>query len=311
MPAPILHLIYAGRGDAMILECDDDLGMVPVRQFILVDGGPRNYHSGNGAGSAPYNRYLLSACNDLLPPNTGLTGVIISHPDEDHYGGYTFNLQQQQMAQPPMLCIPNNASAATNDNMPVQKHLLGPTRRIGFLPDTDAFLIRPVKAIFPPRAQIRYYYDVNNGRPGNVNGELTTDTTTNGRSILMYTTTGQAREMGIFFTGDSHADIIAREMRRVFPTLADRRFAVYKIQHHGSIYDNQLEFYNPMFMYSIQYECFIYCLLKVYNDAGYLATPRRTDRPSGWRRKCSSGSSGRSSRRRRTTGRTRPRSTTT
>jgi hypothetical protein len=282
MPGPILHVVYAGRGDAMILETDAD-GVGPNRQFILVDGGPRNYHSGGSAGEAPYNRYLLSACRDILPAGGDLAGVVISHPDEDHFGGYTYNLQQGRMVQPAALFMPASAAVWPNDNWPVQKWLEGPMRDVGYL-SADAYspyLIPPVKPIYPQTARIQYYYSTTAGRPGTNIGGHNPGTTKNERSILMYTKTpnGPADELGIFFTGDSHADIIAREMRREFPHLAIPRFAIYKIQHHGSIYDNVLAFYNPMFTHSSQSELFILCLLRVNHDAGYLSDPEN-DGPS-------------------------------
>ncbi|CZR37628.1 uncharacterized protein FPRO_07181 [Fusarium proliferatum ET1] len=63
MHPPVLHVIYAGRGDAMVLECDDS-STPNKRNFILVDGGPRKYdYLGD---NAPYHRYLLSACRQIM-----------------------------------------------------------------------------------------------------------------------------------------------------------------------------------------------------------------------------------------------------
>lgn len=83
MPPPVLHVIYAGRGDAMVLECDDS-STPNKRNFILVDGGPRKYdYLGD---NAPYHRYLLSACRQIMGQKNRFAGIIFSHPHEDHYG---------------------------------------------------------------------------------------------------------------------------------------------------------------------------------------------------------------------------------
>lgn len=51
-----LHVIYAGRGDAMLIEDNNRL--------ILLDGAPRGYAAGESSG-APYYRYVLSALREV------------------------------------------------------------------------------------------------------------------------------------------------------------------------------------------------------------------------------------------------------
>src|SRR2546430_1325298 len=75
-----LHVVYAGRGDAMIIEDGNRL--------YLLDGGPKgNRHGGDGA---PYYRYLMTALRQVAQSmGHAVTpdAIIVSHAHEDHYGG--------------------------------------------------------------------------------------------------------------------------------------------------------------------------------------------------------------------------------
>ncbi|KAI1011808.1 hypothetical protein LB503_004831 [Fusarium chuoi] len=270
MPAPVLHVIYAGRGDAMILECDDS-STLNKRNFILVDGGPRKYdYLGN---NAPYHRYLTSACRQIMGQNNSFAGIIFSHPHEDHYGGYLHAIAGSQDIHSNNVFVPTpksdtdtvNASIDTACiNAGLSKAVLHPQN------DEHKFLIAPVKAIFPSRPAITWYYK-DTERPRGNDLQHNKDLTENQRSILMYTVTPNSLNgMGIFFTGDNDADTISRCMESEFPVKLNRKFAIYKTQHHGALKDSMKHFHKPRFSKDIEKISFMYLLLKTRLQEAYL-----------------------------------------
>ncbi|MET0559897.1 MAG: hypothetical protein ABW065_14725 [Solirubrobacterales bacterium] len=89
MPRTRLHVVYAGRGDALIVEDETERG---EKRLYMVDGGPLGYTPKRRSG-APYWLYYCSALAevsqgmnrpaDRLAPD----GIVVSHAHEDHYGG--------------------------------------------------------------------------------------------------------------------------------------------------------------------------------------------------------------------------------
>ncbi|KAF5646079.1 uncharacterized protein FTJAE_2168 [Fusarium tjaetaba] len=268
MSAPTLHVIYAGRGDAMILE--HSVGN--QRNFFLVDGGPRNYEFGVNT-EAPYHRYLASACREIMGDGKTFAGVVFSHPDEDHFGGYLQALDEGQIPFTDNVFIPTPSSGAETANARIHDLCINKNMDSATIRPQDplgSYLIRPIKALFPDMPRILWYYRTANRLITNQK-EYNENLTTNKRSILMYTAvTNSNNEMGIFFTGDSHADIISHHMYQLFPHEANRRFAIYKIQHHGSRDDNMKDLYKPYFSKGAKAVGFIYFLLKVQKGTAHM-----------------------------------------
>src|SRR6185369_14037865 len=77
-----LHVVYAGRGDSMIIEDGE--------QLYLLDGGPQGFTHKARSG-APYWLYYRSAISDVAAEmgrsDFHPDAVIVSHAHEDHYGG--------------------------------------------------------------------------------------------------------------------------------------------------------------------------------------------------------------------------------
>lgn len=92
---PVLHVIYAAYGDALLLELPPGKGQ-NHRRLVIVDGGPKyRFRIRNNAG--PYSDYFVSAVvhrweqlqeagfvdAGLLAP----VAIVNSHGDHDHYEG--------------------------------------------------------------------------------------------------------------------------------------------------------------------------------------------------------------------------------
>ncbi|KAF5590108.1 uncharacterized protein FSUBG_10946 [Fusarium subglutinans] len=270
MSFPVLHVIYAGRGDAMILECDD-YKQPGGRNFILVDGGPKCYNAYSG-WEAPYHRYLSSACQQIMGNRNDFAAIVFSHPDEDHYGGYLHSLQGPGFPTSNVF-FPNASSEDDDSNKPIEDICTNAGMRTAAPRPGEEFyeyLIPPIKAIYP--SGIVWYYGGTGRDVAKI--PLNPGKTKNKRSILMYTATpGSDGEMGIFFTGDNHADIISEAINKAIP-LETRRFSIYKIQHHGALDDNMKQFSLPTFTKKVEAAGFIYFLLKVRLGTAYLPFKR-------------------------------------
>jgi glyoxylase-like metal-dependent hydrolase (beta-lactamase superfamily II) len=102
-----LHVVYCGRGDALILEYwavgpNDPPG--GGRKLVLLDGGPLSAHAMTENGpkrgflrpSAPYWMYYVATAQERWHAITPVANpptkprpfaIIASHLDADHYGG--------------------------------------------------------------------------------------------------------------------------------------------------------------------------------------------------------------------------------
>ncbi|KAH7151603.1 hypothetical protein DER46DRAFT_690651 [Fusarium sp. MPI-SDFR-AT-0072] len=221
------------------------------RSFILVDGDPRHYDS---------------ACQEILK-DSEFACIIFSHPHEDHYGGYLHAYANEQIPFSDTVFVPNVESATDTSNTPIDNvcMLAGMTKTV-LHPriEVENYLVAPVRALYPVRQKIVLYSGKTNHETGDDPQFIGENLTVNDRSILMYTVTpGSTNEMGIFFTGDSKVDIISGFMRSAFSFKPNPRMAIYKMQHHGALPDNETELCKLGFTEQAKAVGLVYCLLKV------------------------------------------------
>ncbi|KAF5548654.1 hypothetical protein FMEXI_4657 [Fusarium mexicanum] len=212
--SPRLHVIYAGRGDAMYIEWTD---RTDKKHIVLLDGGPLKYQAipkrseeskgpRPGGNAAPYSKYLFAAGQriwktrfadkdtDKFEPNI----IINSHPHDDHLAG-----------------------------------LLALLRFAG----TD-FEYEGIHVDFPTKAKSIVNWKVSTtGLPTahtiNPDGD-----DQNLQSILMRTVPGKMKVGGtMYFTGDSVGYRIAEMFKNTPPGM----LSIYKIQHHGSLRNTRIQ----------------------------------------------------------------------
>jgi hypothetical protein len=236
-----LHVIYAGRGDAMIIE---DQG-----KFYMLDGGPLDKAHGQ-AGNAPYYRYLLSAAKwvstkQLNRPDDSLKpdAIIISHAHDDHYGGL-LNMMKEFLSpnattvaskQYPLvfngpLLKPLNKSQ-TKGYTELDKPLKEDFKFVGstLSPQTDGLLNGFV--LGGPEKLTKY---ARAAAPGLGTVWSVDDSDENVDSILMW---HQASKM--VFTGDSVGWKISAFLGPLLNVMPTPTISIFKVPHHGSLRNSQ------------------------------------------------------------------------
>ncbi|MBO9539436.1 hypothetical protein J7643_02455 [bacterium] len=224
-----LHVLYAGRGDAMIIQDGDKL--------IMLDGGPMGYV--HGSRGAAYYRYLCSAVARI---NRELRGdvdhvtpdaIIISHPDEDHYGGLVELLQTYLNEDP-------SARPTWRKNLVFNGPLL--------LPAIDGSSV--VEAALSghqftstPHAGLSGYTlhgpggisEYRRGGPRRLARDWSVDSSGNNlNSILM---AHDATRM--VFTGDSIGAAIVPFLESRLAAWQGEPLSIFKVPHHGSLRNSQ------------------------------------------------------------------------
>lgn len=247
-----IHMLYAGRGDAFLIE-DNDANGNGVWYFL--DGGPINTQPMNSytVYNAPYWRYLASAMDGILPTMKPCA-MVVSHLHQDHFGGILHTLQN--------LVSPTYTTATDKGPMVFNGPLVTcrTTLRSPFITTINGMAFNtpatPVPA-FPPSpvapekipgipnmffSQNSVYSRSAPAHPGT--RMLRKDTSVdsdpeNLASLLMYHSTAKA-----MFTGDSVGYKILDFMKQQNPDtrapLIQGPLNVFKVPHHGSMRNSQL-----------------------------------------------------------------------
>ncbi|KAF5676196.1 hypothetical protein FHETE_2323 [Fusarium heterosporum] len=262
----ILHIVYAGRGDAFYLEYTYVNPQSGQNEHMLVclDGGPRRVSTGSNDG--PYFKYYLAAGREIWQnsfqkhdnslPFTP-TAIINSHPHDDHLDGLIQLMTTQLLTGPFVLphiqCPGWDEVKAMATELKLQ-YLIGCTvnKTIGIdllhpSPDQDlASFFKPSVQDVNPLAQASslfqapmIFLDATEPPVIQLPKYVTIDASSeNLASILMQTDPDATVGKGcMFFTGDNVGDVI-------WDYVDGKHFSIYKIQHHGSMRNTQ--FYRSM-----------------------------------------------------------------
>jgi hypothetical protein len=227
-------MIWAHRGDAFVL----DYHIGNTRRLLLVDGGPIANIGASENQNTPYFRHYISALNDIWGPNQNTTikfDIVVSHVDNDHYGGILKLLLLQGVGSgSPIdwndvnLFIPN-----------FQEHgytrIINACEKNGMYPESMGTKELPGFTMhFPSNSSINRVYQGADGmggpNPDIVDVSEHPGSQTNASSIILQNNTAHATRNGsVFFTGDSASFRINPAIGPNVPHLA-----IYKIQHHGA-----------------------------------------------------------------------------
>ena len=237
-----LHVVYAGRGDAMIVQ--------DGAQLYLLDGGPQGLTPEVQSG-APYYRYYMSSVRAVASEmGRALTSiapdaVIVSHAHEDHFGGIQAIFER--------FLSPTYATQPSGDrtlvfNGPLVTQMLDDLRTNDDMATFEGLLAAfnfrrarsppqgPVFDAFRFAGDAGVSYSVFQRAASTLLGrDWTVDTSAdNLKSVLMF---HKATKM--VFTGDSVGYLIAPFVDACVNGLADPTLAVFKVPHHGSMRNSQ------------------------------------------------------------------------
>jgi metallo-beta-lactamase superfamily protein len=233
--AVLLHVVYAGRGDALVVEDGSD--------FFPIDGGPLGY-TARQHGGAPYWQYYYAALQAVAQaPVDGAikpAGIVVSHAHEDHYGGLAAAFEQ---------FLAPGTSRAGSKNLVFRGPLVTQTLAGPDDPETGAlaellieFGFNPAAAIAAPLAQAFHFAADPPAHPFSRDAPLlparvwsVDSSPANLASVLM------AHRSGVLFTGDSVGYKVANyldQLRGFDPAPADP-LPILKVPHHGSLRNSQ------------------------------------------------------------------------
>ncbi|GIK07592.1 hypothetical protein Aspvir_003258 [Aspergillus viridinutans] len=231
-PRTLLHVVYAGRGDALILEYTTEPG--GQRRFVLVDGGPRTAGPPTYTPK-PYYKYLFHALKDVWSKrNSGeiidVDAMFCSHPHEDHIDGLIQLLDS--MNDEASLLMFNGPFVLPNVTTSKTEELDDVFKKVSFVRMDQGWTDTTVPGIgvdYPDRKEL-LVYERGKRLPGIIDKDRV-----NLSSILMSTDPDATRGAGrVYFTGDNVGHIIERYVGPPPTGTPLQTFSIYKIQHHGS-----------------------------------------------------------------------------
>ncbi len=276
-----LHVVYAGRGDALIVEDGDDL--------YLLDGGPQGYTARSRSG-APYFRYYTAAVGavwqemgrsvERIEPEA----VIVSHGDEDHYGGITRMFKEflapagsQPTPERPLvfaepLVTQRFKRPFDESELDLAELLMG----FGFS-ELEAPPDNPVFRSFAFAARPGWTALGRDTAAPAMQSFKVDRSPTNLASVLAF---HRARKM--VFTGDSAGYLIAPFIARSLPPWPDdRRVSIFKVPHHGSMRNSQREAVLGSVPIAAAWQYGLLCALAGEADWDAIGVPEELRDPGG------------------------------
>lgn len=285
-----LHVVFSGRGDAMLLE--QKIGN--AWRVIVVDAGPLQFRVDfSDRNIGPYHLFFLSAARDVWRKTHDRVvfepaAIINSHQHDDHLSGIVTLLENCAKKDDPnatmklshefKFYMPNGQDTNTGSWYRTSKVIpsqfasvynelvkkLGLTANYtnndinGALPglkhdrgELDPYALVISKIDPQPEQSIGDFYCDLARRYRNLNHN----------SLLLRTVPPDLSEEGtVYLTGDSAGELI-------IPHVRDQRLSIYKIQHHGSRIDACLSGSNDSLTADFGKEFALYASLSIYfND---------------------------------------------
>ncbi|EWG38304.1 hypothetical protein FVEG_01562 [Fusarium verticillioides 7600] len=268
--SPRLHVIYAGRGDAMYIEWTDK---TKKKHLVLLDGGPLLYEAvprridgvkRPGGNAAPYSKYLFAAGQriwntrfsdkDKFEPSV----IINSHPHDDHLEGlleflrFAVLQRKKDFAFKGQFYQPYCEESRSLENT---RNLLV---KLFKWAEGTGFDYKGIQVDYPTAKSILKW----DAKPSL--GDLSYDpdrSPVNLESILMRTLPKEMQVEGtMYFTGDS---VGWRIMKQKPPT----KLSIYKVQHHGSMVNTQIQQKANRIKFKVGYEATVRDWFRCFADS--------------------------------------------
>ncbi|KAK1148478.1 hypothetical protein N8T08_009483 [Aspergillus melleus] len=258
----LLHMAKAGTGEAMILE----YGPAGQRKFVIIDGGPA-YWSSPASQDIPYYKYFIAAAKKIWTDggqtaSFNPSAIINSSTDEDHYRGLVSYLRSIRSKKEPFrgpIVVPSVKSLGLFEIEAVLgKGDLKWASQPGFPSEALSGLI----CDRPARESIKTYNAKLSGTATETETETADheDLNTAG-DILMHTDPKSTRKGHVFLASDDAG-------WQISPSVADKRYSIYKIQDHGRWRNTQLTKENRVVTDGVKRETALRSLFAV-NVRGY------------------------------------------
>ncbi|KAG8786457.1 hypothetical protein FRC12_016525 [Ceratobasidium sp. 428] len=262
MPPPKLILVYAGYGDTLLLEYQDQT--TNELKYWLIDGGPVTASPAQGMlGTVDpnkhkfhaYYQFLQQALRRFCSSDNGVTidrlaGIIVTHPHGDHMDGIIqlmadwlpelTNPEEREASKLPLRLFDgpvllNNMFFPGNQNGSLLSQVLSDRgfKRKNIVQNDPEVPALPAKmmSMGPTRP-----VPIKEPKPGGA--ELTVDQSpANEASII--TTWNDGTNPPIVATGDSIGIRILNPVQSLL-TLPESRLGIFKIPHHGSQRNSQV-----------------------------------------------------------------------
>ncbi|KAK9696104.1 hypothetical protein K7432_012633 [Basidiobolus ranarum] len=233
-----LHIIYAQRGDAFVL----DYIVNNNRRLLLVDGGPTSAFHGAYSEGGPYFRHYLAAIRDIWgkrnTDNIALD-IVVSHADDDHYGGILALLTKQKLTIRDPTNWNNVNELTPYYEFPGYTKIVNAAKKLHLRAER---LIQNQLAGFTmlvpgPNDIIRLHAGSIGINGDQMDIKTYIGATLTNSSILIFQNNNDNNSVtldgSVLFTGDSSGCNILPPIGQNVPHLA-----VYKISHHGAFMDS-------------------------------------------------------------------------
>lgn len=219
-----IHTVNVGQGDAAFLVFKDDSGN--IAQLILVDAGSAKSQNKTATSTTAVTYWV----DNFFTIGKQVDQVIISHWDEDHYGGLSECYPTMFVKDCPLISPSESRDAHEED----YKHDFKFTKTEEWKLPYKSYCLEGIDLIcYASNKNQLVPFSPNN----NIN-DLSIITTPTNVSSLVFLVTFKRNERDIFryYTGGDISQAIEKKIVERLPTLEDTHFYLssMKVSHHGS-----------------------------------------------------------------------------